>query len=587
MRTSALERNSTLLWLDLLEKHGHAAEIAAQLTAKATATANNSFGTFSAEPQHQIDALRALQASMESVGELLSSVEEIIRKRLIDDAPAPCACRTQTPPATTNPTSASAVRPLSQAKANSLDVYLRGGPLESEDPAFVNAVRGWDARGGPVHAKSPPSMVVLDGLELHDAMMRNNLRLVGMHSAPQPPSGVYHSAASGVGGYNAPMHRQYAPAPSPAHANAVHRAPDVSDPRITPKRKLATLLPVTHNSSSSSHAHSEQPSYKRQHQQQQPADAGSLAAAQRAMQKQIESLHAERVLEFREGTQVGEYLIQWRGVAQPQWAARKLCGNQAKVLIDEFNRKRLSKLHRGRAKKRAVRPASTAPADASRASSSPADEDIFIVDKIVDHRLRYKKKQYLVKWDGYDSSENTWECATKLQADVADVVEAYERKLAAQREKQEQEQLRAGTDADASARSLAPRATAAADVVAPSPTARATTTPTTNAPSVVSNDSSRARASSADGDRGVDEPPKHALEHAAADSGVEIMSDGDRESGGDDVDDGERESVGTGSDHSAVDADDDVVEIDGSDLEHADNDDGKSNTIAAEEEGED
>ncbi|AFM97905.1 chromatin organization modifier domain-containing protein [Encephalitozoon hellem ATCC 50504] len=37
------------------------------------------------------------------------------------------------------------------------------------------------------------------------------------------------------------------------------------------------------------------------------------------------------------------------------------------------------------------------------------DGDIYIVDKIVGHRRRRGVEQYLVKWEGYPDSENTWE----------------------------------------------------------------------------------------------------------------------------------------------------------------------------------
>jgi chromobox protein 1 len=35
--------------------------------------------------------------------------------------------------------------------------------------------------------------------------------------------------------------------------------------------------------------------------------------------------------------------------------------------------------------------------------------DIFTVERIVGSRARGRKRQYLVKWEGYPSEENTWE----------------------------------------------------------------------------------------------------------------------------------------------------------------------------------
>lgn len=52
----------------------------------------------------------------------------------------------------------------------------------------------------------------------------------------------------------------------------------------------------------------------------------------------------------------------------------------------------------------------------------PDGEDSFEVDAVLDTRLRYKKRQFLIRWLGYDSSHDTWEpieclkyCPDKLE----------------------------------------------------------------------------------------------------------------------------------------------------------------------------
>ncbi|CAI5735741.1 unnamed protein product [Peronospora destructor] len=46
----------------------------------------------------------------------------------------------------------------------------------------------------------------------------------------------------------------------------------------------------------------------------------------------------------------------------------------------------------------------------------------YTVDHIVKHRTRYNKRQYLVRWEHYSESADTWENADKLRIDVPDIV---------------------------------------------------------------------------------------------------------------------------------------------------------------------
>ena len=39
------------------------------------------------------------------------------------------------------------------------------------------------------------------------------------------------------------------------------------------------------------------------------------------------------------------------------------------------------------------------------------DDDAFVVEKILSHRIRAGRHQWLVKWNGYDNSFNSWEPA--------------------------------------------------------------------------------------------------------------------------------------------------------------------------------
>lgn len=48
--------------------------------------------------------------------------------------------------------------------------------------------------------------------------------------------------------------------------------------------------------------------------------------------------------------------------------------------------------------------------DTNSYSSTSEDPDAYEVERIVDHRTDYKgRRRFLLKWKGYDDSENTWE----------------------------------------------------------------------------------------------------------------------------------------------------------------------------------
>ena len=59
-------------------------------------------------------------------------------------------------------------------------------------------------------------------------------------------------------------------------------------------------------------------------------------------------------------------------------------------------------------------------------------EDEYEVDHIVRHRIRHRKKQYLIHWRGYAHSDNSWEPATEIRRHAAEIVHEYERHIGAQ-----------------------------------------------------------------------------------------------------------------------------------------------------------
>ncbi len=56
------------------------------------------------------------------------------------------------------------------------------------------------------------------------------------------------------------------------------------------------------------------------------------------------------------------------------------------------------------------------------------DESVFMVEKILDKRKDGRKVLYLVKWDGFEEKDATWEPLSNLN-NVKDMVKEFDRQL--------------------------------------------------------------------------------------------------------------------------------------------------------------
>lgn len=120
-------------------------------------------------------------------------------------------------------------------------------------------------------------------------------------------------------------------------------------------------------------------------------------------------LTVEKVLASRKVSSQREFKIKWVELEKPSWITRRKCQPQVLKAIERFARGEDSN-----------------PTNSSQNKSGTESEGMYTVEKIIGARKKNQKVQYLVRWDGYDSSEDTWEYASELRKQVPEIVAEYE-----------------------------------------------------------------------------------------------------------------------------------------------------------------
>ncbi|KAL4107056.1 hypothetical protein PRIC1_005091 [Phytophthora ramorum] len=382
-------------WLRLMERQKDAAGLTQALqrvlTQSADVTANLQ------DARHQANLL---SANAKTLSELVATLNDFFFRDIV---PALKRARTMGP----NGSSVTAQDPL--------DRYLeRGDETTTMPQAFVDDMSGWEAPNGQETTRETPDRT--DGGDdqpsddeissemFHDLLISNSLKFTAMQAQD----------------YSAMIQRRA------IQQQAAGQTTDAAAPNAAAIGKRARIVPPPIVTNLSPRAAPRTASTPRT----QSRSPDAVNKKDRIGKQAAASLVAEIVLGVRTYGKAKEYLMRWQGVSVPLWIARRKAPAHAKELIDQYvaelrardnalaNQRETGKSRKGNKKK-----------GTSERGATGGGMEFYTVDHIVNHRMLSGKRQYLVRWESYDESEDTWENADKLRVDVPDIVNAYEEKL--------------------------------------------------------------------------------------------------------------------------------------------------------------
>ncbi|KAG3097488.1 hypothetical protein PI124_g8119 [Phytophthora idaei] len=394
--TADREKEFIITWLRLMERQ-HEVTVFSQALQSILAQPGDEAATWQ-DARHQANLLSATD---KTVTDLVASLNEFFSRDIV---PALKRARQvgEAPP---------------QQAQDSLSRYLaHGDEGEAMPQAFVDDMSGWGTEKEQSDGQEKESAdrdneddkdsgdeICADFF--HDMLLANGVKVTAMlapdYSAAMQRRVIQQPVAQGVAAARTS-------APSPATASPRGKGKIKMNKRggKVPPPVVTNLPPRPSGSVGSTPRTPEEPQRK-----------------YRIGKRKAATLTAEQVLGIRQYGSAREFCIRWQGLETPLWIARRKAPPQAKELIDLYKAELRALGNQG-----ATNPTGKKKTSRNGAAGG-AGAEFYAVDHIVNHRLFNKKREYLVRWENYDESEDTWEKAEKLRVDVPDIVDAYEEQL--------------------------------------------------------------------------------------------------------------------------------------------------------------
>ncbi|KAK3094693.1 hypothetical protein FSP39_004990 [Pinctada imbricata] len=136
-----------------------------------------------------------------------------------------------------------------------------------------------------------------------------------------------------------------------------------------------------------------------------------------------EKFSVSKILDMRTIEGKTEYYLKWKNFPDTENSWEPAENIDSPELLEEFLKTRAAN-HGPKKKKKPNKESNTSVTNGS--VSSPEQEK-YVVEKILDNRVKNGKTEYLIKWKNYHESENTWEPEENIEA--VELLARYKKKV--------------------------------------------------------------------------------------------------------------------------------------------------------------